>query len=364
LIFQFFFFAVLLTSCTLSPFSSTTPPSDHTPSASSIYAFDDVRWLSLEVYQGRLGRSIIQTLWFNEHTTWPNTKDEEIAQDLLEKGKNPGLGINSLHKQGITGTGVVMAIIDQNLLLDHPEFAGKIIAYRDFGTETSITEGSMHAPAVTSLLVGETIGTAPGARLYFAAVPSWTLDSQYAADALNWIVDENSKLADEDRIRAVSVSAALSGPESQFHNAQAWDAAYQRATDAGILVLDCSRDRGIAAPCFLDLDDPENPAKCKPGWPNDQESPYPDHLHVPTSRRTTAEEYQVGTYSYQYTGVGGMSWAIPYLAGVLAMGWQVNPELSNEDILRLLFSTAYESEQNAKIINPVAFIQIVKTTVH
>lgn len=61
--------------------------------------------------------------------------------------------------------GVNVAIIDQNLLLNHPEFAGKIAAYYDTGCQTSEDEGSMHASAMISLLVANAIGTALEAAL-------------------------------------------------------------------------------------------------------------------------------------------------------------------------------------------------------
>jgi len=90
-------------------------------------------------------------------------------------------------------------------------------------------------------------------------------------------------------------------------------------------LLDCSWDRGILSPCYYDLDDPDNVAKCTPGWAGCEFTASPNRIHIPTSRRTTVEEVTKGLYSYQYTGRGGLSWAAPYLAGVLAMGWQLRP---------------------------------------
>jgi serine protease AprX len=284
-----------------------------------------------------------------------------VAKATLERGMNPGLGIRKLQEQGITGKGVNVAIIDQNLVLDHPEFRGKIVQYFDVGTGQPSDQGSMHGPAVTSLLVGENIGTAPGARVYYVAAPSWKLDAQYYADALNWIVGENEKLADDQKIRVVSVSAAPSGPGSPFTvNNDAWETAYQSAADAGIPVLDCTSNRGITAPCYYDLDDPDNVAKCIPGWPGKEIPRMPDRIHIPTSFRTTAEEYSQGNFSYQYDGRGGCSWSIPYLAGVLALGWQVRPDLSGSQLLEILYDSAYIADGGLKIINPEAFMNMVK----
>lgn len=308
----------------------------------------------------------IRGLWFNRTTRWP-AQFENFVSDLMEQYKDPGLGIGALHAQGITGKGVTVAIIDQNLVqaIDHPEFSGKIIEYRDFGTHQAATSSSMHGPAVTSLLVGETIGTAPGARMYFAATPSWTNDAQSSADALDWLVAVNASLPENEKIRVVSVSAQFSGEGSTFKNGDSWDAAFQRATDAGILVLDCSANHGIVGPCYFDPADSENPVNCTPGYPGIKITPGKGlaatrRVYVPTSPRTTAEEYNRGEFFYQYTGRGGLSWSAPYLSGVLAMGWQLRPDLTGARMVDLVFATAYTRPDGLKVIDPAAFIAAVK----
>lgn len=322
--------------------------------------YQDVRYLDLTGLNVDLDYLLLETLWFNESTLWtPQAGD--MAQDILELAKNPGLGIRKLHEQGITGQGVNVAIIDQNMVLDHPEFQGKIAKYFDVGTNFPSDQGSMHGPAVTSLLVGENIGTAPGASVYYVAAPSWTADAQFFADALNWIIDENEKLPEGEKIRVVSVSAAPSGPGTPFtSNNGSWDVAYQRAMDASILVLDCTDDHGITAPGYYDLHDPDNLAKFTLGWPGVDSVQMPNRIYIPTSHRTTAEEYTQGDFSYQYTGRGGLSWSIPYIAGVLALGWQLRPDLSGSQLLDILFRSAYLTQDNLKVINPGAFIEMVK----
>lgn len=329
-----------------------------------IEPYQDVRFKDVRLY-GSLGEPLIQTLWFNESTTW-SAQDKEVADNIMKLGMDPGLGIRDLHKEGITGKGVTVGIIDQNMLLDHPEFRGNIIKYYDVGTNTAPHEGSMHGPGVTSLLVGENIGTAPDASMYYAAAPSWNGDAQYYADALNWLIDENEKLPESDKIRVVSVSAAPSGEGSFFiKNNAAWDAAYQRALEAGMLVLDATQEHRITAPCYCDLHDPDNVDKCMPGWPDGKEYRFREsQIHIPAARRTTAEEYEKGNFSYQYDGQGGVSWTMPYLAGVLAMGWQINPDLTSAELLDMLFASAYVTEDNEKIIDPKAFIDIVKLSLN
>ena len=354
---------IIATSCSAANTSTPSPFEWVASFDGRITEYQDVRFVDLTELTEMVDRDLIETLDFNTSTEWRET-DRKVADEVLELGMNAGLGIRYLHAQGLTGAGVNVAIIDQNMIPGHPEFKDKIIEYYDVGTGQSADQGSMHGPAVTSLLVGENIGTAPGARVYYAAAPSWLGDAQYYADALNWIIDENEQLPDDQKIRVVSVSAAPSGPGSLFtENTEAWDQAYQKATDAGILILDCTSDHVITAPCYLDLNNPDDVTKCTPGWPGKEFPPMADRIYVPTSRRTTAEQYNKGEYSYQYTGRGGMSWATPYLSGILALGWQVNPQLSNSEILELLFASAYRNDEGLAIINPVAFIEMVQSTV-
>jgi hypothetical protein len=214
-----------------------------------IEPYSDMRWNDLrQVDPSILSEDLMVTLRFNENTIWPK-EVRDMAQRIMTEAMNPGLGIRKLHEEGITGKGVHVAIIDQNLLLDHPEFAGKIIKYHDTGCNMADDEGSMHAPAVTSLLVGTRMGVAPDAKVYFAAAPSWTKDAMYQAEALSWIIEENAYLPKGEKIRVVSVSSAPSGPGSPFtKDSEMWDQTRERAEKNGILILDCTKHRGIIGP--------------------------------------------------------------------------------------------------------------------
>lgn len=302
-----------------------------------------------------LGDPLLQTLTFSTRTIFPENWQEE-ASTLLERCKDPGLGVRQLHEAGITGEGVNVAIIDQSMYQNHPEFDGKIIEYRDFDTGGS----SMHGPAVTSLLVGETTGTAPGAKVYYAAVSSRQADAQYFADALEWIIETNETLPEEEKIRVVSVSAA---PSSQaFANKDSWLPMVQRAEENGMIVLDCTDKHGVITPCYYSVEDPDDFSLVKVGFKDSGEGTMlpTDDLFAPCSSRTVAEQYLEDEPSYAYYGNGGLSWSIPYAAGVLAMGFQLRPEMTGEEMLACLMDTAYVREDGFKIINPPAFIEALQ----
>jgi serine protease AprX len=352
----------LTSTVVTTPTSSIVPSptqAPHTLGGLSIEPYQNVRFQNLSFVNRPLGESLIKTLWFDDSTIW-SKEDLPIAQNILNLGMNPGLGIRELHSEGITGKNVTVAIIDQNLVPDHPEFQGKILKYYDVGTNQPPDQGSMHGPAVTSLLVGENIGTAPDAKVYYVAAPSWLEDAQYYADALDWIVEENEKLPDGNKIRVVSVSTMPSGLWALLHkNNDAWDGAYKRAMNAGILVLDCTYEQGITVPCTYDVNEPDNIAKCIPNWSGPINPPH-KRINIPTSRTTAIEQ---GGFSYQFTGDGGLSWSVPYLAGVLAMGWQINPELTGDQLLDMIFASAYKTDGPADTIDPRAFIDMVRDTI-
>jgi len=327
----------------------------------AVIKYQDVRFKDMSKLDLSAKPELPATLWFNQKTAWPTLLPAGVdPAKLLADAMNPGLGIRRLHQDGLTGKGVNVAIIDQPLCQDHPEFTGKIAAYHDVGCQS---DTSMHGPAVASLLVGSKCGTAPDARVYHVAAPSWTADTAFQAEALDWIVEQNAKLPPEGKIRVVSVSGAPSGPGSPFKkNTELWDPACQRAEEAGILVLDCTAHRGFIGSCGYDAADPENVSKCQGGFLSVLEGLVKGkrRLLVPCEPRTTAEEYVKGECGYQYCGQGGLSWSIPYCAGVLALGWQARPDLGATEMRELLFSSAYHRADGALIINPPEFIRMVK----
>ena len=86
--------------------------------------------------------------------------------NFLDQGKGYGQNIEELHKKGITGKGVKIAIIDQPLS-DHKEYHHKLLHYEEVGFEHKALYGNMHGAAVTSLAVGNTCGIAPDAEVYY-----------------------------------------------------------------------------------------------------------------------------------------------------------------------------------------------------
>ena len=344
------------------PSASASPEPD---GEAPLEPYADVRgiWDPVVLKPGDYVPEDLETYWFNQNTVFEG--NEERAAKILENGKAPGLGIKRLHAQGVTGEGVAVAIIDQPLLLDHPEYAGKIERYHAIGMTEKDHRSTMHGPAVASLLAGETIGTAPGARLTFVALKFWERNaSEQGAEALDWLIEQNRALPESERIRAVSVSADFTNAEN-FDHPEIWEAAVKRAQEAGILVLDCRTGYDTCAfwPSYFDPERRDDITGSRIGTPDGDflECP-PGALGVPVGYRTTAEVYDDGDYSYSYDAIGGHSWAVPYGTGVLALGWQVNPSLTGEELLRIMRETAYQNAAGDRFLDPPAFVEAVRAT--
>ncbi len=80
-------------------------------------------------------------------------------------------------------------------------------------------------------------------------------------------------------------------------------------------------------------------------------------LRVPTSNRCIASHRGAGVYAYDRKG--GMSWAAPFIAGVAALGYQLDPTLTPNAIRALLVKTATVTKAGPAI-NPRAFLARVR----
>ncbi len=309
--------------------------------------------VSLEKLDLRNYAELLSEMPFDSRTIWPdsnNLPDNFNPSRIVEESKNPGLGVRELHKQGIDGHGVGIAIIDQPLLINHSEYKDAIVKYEKIDVLGVSTQ--MHGPPVSSIAVGTNCGVAPKAMLYYFAVPTWKwLENKPWSETIEKIIELNKNLDKSKKIRVISISL---GAFSQRPNYELWKNVVERANKNGILVVTCD-------PEFLKFgtlkhienksyDDPENFKKGRYVSPGDE-------LLVPAGNRTTASHY--GTDVYTYWKDGGMSWAVPYLAGLAVLAYQVNPEIEPQKIVELWLKTASRTDAGP-IVNPIGFIEAVR----
>ncbi|NIO21751.1 MAG: peptidase, partial [Candidatus Aenigmarchaeota archaeon] len=75
--------------------------------------------------------------------------------------------------------------------------------------------------------------------------------------------------------------------------------------------------------------------------------------------RTTAQNRE--NDAFVYWGDGGFSWAIPYFVGLATLAWSIDEDIAIEDIYRLIKETKTRTSKGRYVVNPVNFIEAVKT---
>ena len=364
---------VLLAGCAPPPAGGLEAGSRELPSSGDLRGAD-LRGLDLTGMEEALFSADFDTC-----TRWPEDLPGGFdPAALLEEGKNPGLGLRALHQRGITGKGVGIAIIDQTLLTEHQEYTDRLRYYREYHSAAG-SPASVHGPAVASIALGETVGAAPEALLYFIADDlgagkgeEFTRDLTCYAEDVDRLTALNETLPEGEKIRVISMSVGWM-PEDR--GAAELEAAVARARAAGVAVV-CVNSRDPLLEPWMGMGrrrygSYDNRADLRPGafW---EELLYSGEfrgtdgplLLVPMDRRTTASP--AGEDAYTCFPEGGMSWVCPYVAGLYALACQVRPEVTYEEFLDAAQATArpvsvWKDEKTeypyGKAVDPAALVE-------
>jgi hypothetical protein len=319
---------------------------------------------------------------FNSRTIWPDKAYLPQGYDphnILEMGKNPGLGVRALHKQGITGQGIGIALIDQPLNQQHLEYAERLQVYESTGLD-STAKPEMHGAAVASLAVGKTVGTAPGADLYYIATRNGEFNAggtfiynyEYTAQAIRRILDINQSLPENRKIRVISMQMSI---RSDHADTKEIMGAIEEARQKDIFVIYSNIEDtygfGFHGLGREPLADPERVESFEPAMQRieDFDGFFEESLTrllAPMDSRSIADWTDPDGYIFDRRG--GRSWVMPYLAGVYALAVQVEPELTGEQFWTLAleygqtlkFVTDKGEKLEGIILDPGALIQALQ----
>ena len=338
----------------------------------------DIRSYDVSGFDLRDKGDILSAVTFDTDTVWPEKLPEGFSPDqILETGKDPGLGIRALHEQRITGKGVSIAIVDQALNPEHTEYADNLMSYEllhccDDGAQ-------MHGSAVTSIAVGKNCGVAPDADVYYIAstfgrygAGGMKMNLNYMADSIDRVLEINTYLPAEKKIRVISISRGFSVEKGSDEVR----AAIERAKEAGVFVITTSTEDNYGF-TLMGLGkelttDPNDISSYGPGhfWSDSFYSGYmPDASHmllVPMDARTYASWN--GVDGYEFGASGGLSWSVPWLAGLYALCIQADDDLTPELFIEKAFETGTiqtieyqgKSSEFGTIIDPTALIEELK----
>lgn len=315
---------------------------------------------------------------FDMLTRWPYILPAGFEpKKIMELGKNPGLGIKTLHDRGITGSGIGVALICSPALTNHKEYADSLVYYNSGGSAnvTATAEGCMAA----SVLCGKTTGVAPGIHLYCFtsgtaanAAGGTEEKTMFLVKALESIMQLNglektgAGEAEKDGTRQnASLKAGLSkslqikivciasaGLDECFTDAEV-GALLEELIKNGVFIVSTSLydmyggemdfnglGRGL-------MESPDDFSSYLPGkvWENrfysfGRYSRAIKTILVPADGRTAASP--TGENHYAYYSTSDKAGAVPYMAGLYALAAQVSPDLTPERFWNAAWETGEE----------------------
>lgn len=158
------------------------------------------------------------------------------------------LHADEIHRAGITGRGVAVAVLDTGLCR-HPDYEGRVIGFYDFvNGRRSCYDDATHGSHVSGILGGN--GKCSGGR-YRGIAPECLLlhlkvlnqrgegSLEHIMEAIQWILDNQQRYG----IRVMNLSAGTAKKETDRSAQQLVDLV-ERAWDAGIVVVVAAGNMG------------------------------------------------------------------------------------------------------------------------
>jgi len=290
---------------------------------------------------------------------WP--KDIEIEPNKILNDNKYQPEMDLVHNKA-TGKNIGIAIIDQRLNIEHPEYKNRIKHYETVGLwpNNDSTTPDYHGSLVMGCGVGKDTGTAPDADIYYFAANNWVVENKFLDAeikmtgqeplrpkhrkffnlAIQRVLELNKSLPENKKIRFLSCS--WGSKTDQFRK------------ESDELFAECEKNGIMVIGGFYNLDKAKT-IQCDKNLPNKT-----NLVGIPTDGKTTP--YFQGGYIYKR--LGGASSTCPYIAGVFACACQNNqifftrPNWQDE-LWKILSDTAKESEHGGKIINPIGIVERV-----
>ncbi len=299
------------------------------------------------------------------------------------KNVNRLLGINELHRRGIRGYGVTVAVLDSGVGL-HPDLKQRVIGFQDFVHDKKSPYDDLgHGTHVSGIIAGEGLmsggqytGVAPQANLVMLKVlnNNGTGNMQQVIDGIRWIID----YGDRYRIRIVNMSfgtkySSKEEDEILCHAVnELWNLGYIVVASAG---NNGPEQNSISLPgscekiITVGADDDSYGGfvngiyrKNYSGRGNPRGNINKPDVIAPSHRIYSC--CHLWKKKYIYVSKTGTSMSAPIVSGVLALLLGKYPTLSNTQCKRILKKTAIDlnmdfTRQGSGRINPEGMFEYV-----
>ncbi len=336
------------------------------PDAKSLTKEIDLRSADLSGLDLRPNRKDLLNSNFDSLTKWPLVLPGGFYHpEIMDLGKNPGLGVRNIHGKGITGKNIGLAIIDESLLVEHVEYADRLKLYEEI--HNGDVMATMHGSAVASIAAGKTVGVAPEANLYYIAATAGTwengnfeYDLKWLAQCIDRIIQVNRTLTKENKIRVISISLTLDTSRKNYDKVKE---SIEKAKKEGIYTVYCNSNPLYCLGRHPKRDPDDFNSFVKGRVWADSTDIIKNQLFVPTDSRCIASP--TGSDDYVFYRYGDMNWSVPYIAGLYVLACQANPNVTPEIFWNEAFKTGnvFEADNNGskavlgKIVNPVKLIE-------
>lgn len=314
---------------------------------------------------------------FDSATRWPKVLPAGFdPAAILELGKDPGLGLRTLHSRGMTGKGVRIAILNNTLLLSHHEYFDRIKSYTEIGQVAPFAE--LSGAWITSGIAGRNTGVAPEAEIDYYAVQvykDWQSGKRtvlHLAQAIHTILEENRRLPASRRVRVIVTDIGADSTDEGYAELYR---AYEQALTEGVLVATPDmlghREYMVLGLRRQPDADPNRVESYRPGphWTrlNDGgQLGQGNWVGVPMEARTVAAE--TGNRDYRFYRLMGEGVTRSYLAGVYVLAVQLRPEitpeafwgLATETAARVAYQENGQQSSTLSVLNPTALLEAVE----
>ncbi|MGJ3232240.1 MAG: S8 family peptidase [Oceanicaulis sp.] len=275
------------------------------------------------------------------------------------------MGAAFAYSQGATGAGVTVAVVDTGIVLDHPEFEGRLAAGVDVAGDRGVNDtGDGHGTGVAGVIAANKDDFAMHGVAFESTILPIRADSPGTCEADG---GDSCSFADVNVARAIDEAVARGARVinlSLGRDAELGDdstltfRAMRRAAEAGVFLVVAAGNKdddedepdpnpGFPANFVNDLDaggfavavGAVDQSKVIASFSNRAEGAENFFLVAPGVRIVSpGEDDEDG--DPQYFSWNGTSFAAPHVAGALALLIQAFPNLTGNEALSILFDTA------------------------
>ena len=320
------------------------------------YLFDNwgVAYLDLSEYDfSNVSIEAMAKLAFSSSTIWP-------SEDKLPKGFNPSEIlkkctrtndiVKKLHRQGIDGYSITIAVIDNRFQGEqHIEFDNADIVKCTL-SNSKINNYHFHMEDVLAKLCGKNLGIAPKAKVLYYEVSD---EEDCSFDVMNALESIKDRIINGEKIRAINYSYSLIDEDTPFKYQQECITLVEELKKLGCELIDSTRFGERFFCCgtdFLNTYDNINLYKSASfAKGKSYESEVKNKINILCSGRTILE--YCSNDGYKYEAVDCFSCSIPQCVGYYALCLQLNSKLTFDEFTSLAYNSGDVNDAGIRVLN-------------